>query len=425
LFIFSILALLLYAPIPTVLARLCGLGAICRLPGGKRVFLTFDDGPDPQYTPQVLNMLEKAGVKACFFVVGEKARQYPGLVRKILAGGHEIGSHGFSHRNPWLLGPLGTMREIENSFRAIREVTGFCPRVFRPPWGLFTLSHAVAGLLLGYKTVLWSFMSWDWSGGSTPDIIAAKVCRKMADGSILVFHDSDTAPGAAAGSPGNMLNALPGILEEIKKRGYRTAPLKEITHSQQLFYRLLLLPWQAWDYLFRLVLGVKDVAGEDGRPTIFRVSAGRYHGPGAALTCGSLLRPGARVCEIHLNNEFVRKILGGETGAGAAGVKIAGELKRSLPALARHLSRDPRFTGADYLTGITLLHRGAAAIGFQKLDIPSPALRRVISAYQGLILKLYHPAGGGRLCGKGGLEPKILVMSKKTLEAKYLKAGLS
>lgn len=419
------LALLLYAPIPTALARLCNLGVISRLPAGKRVFLTFDDGPDPRYTPQVLRILGKAGVKACFFVVGEKARQYPGLINKILTEGHEIGSHGFSHRNPWLLGPVGTLREIENSFRAIKDIAGVSPNSFRPPWGLFTLSHLAASLLLGYKTVLWSFMSWDWSRGTTPEAIVKKVRRKITDGSILVFHDSDTEPGASAGSTGKMLSALPQILEEIKKRGYRIAPLKEINHTGKHFFRLLLIPWRAWDYLFRLTLGIKDVTAEDGSPTIFRISTCRYHGRAAVLNSGGVLCPGDRVCEIHLNNEFIKKLLGGETRAGAAGIRIAGELKRSLPALAGHISKDSRFAETGYIVAITLLHRGAAGIGFEKLEIASPALRRVISFYQGLILKLYHPAGRRRISGRGGLDPKILVMDKKTLLEKYLKAGAS
>lgn len=418
------LALLVYAPIPTVLARLCSLGAISRLPAGKRVCLTFDDGPDPRYTPQLLEILGKAGVKACFFVVGEKARKYPDLVKRIIAEGHEIGSHGFSHRNHWLMGPFGTIREIKKSFRAIEEIAGFSPDAFRPPWGLFNLSHLVSRLLLSYKAVLWSFMTWDWAKGSTPEVILKRVKRKMSDGSILVFHDSDTEPWAAAGSTRNMLKALPDILEEIKRRGYQTAPLKGFTHSgKSFFYRMLLIPWRAWDYLLRMALGVEDVTGEDDSPTIFRLASGRYPGPSADLPCGGLLRHGEKVCEVHLNNDFVRKLLGEETRAAMAGVKIAGELKRSLPALAGRISKDPRFSEAEFIVGVSLLHRGTAAIGFKTIEIPSPAARWVISKYQRLILKLYHPAGSGRLLVKGGLEPKIIVMSKKSLLDKYLQAG--
>lgn len=424
LIIYLALALVLYAVIPTALARLCSLGVISRLPAGKRVCLTFDDGPDPRYTPGVLEILDKAGVKACFFVVGEKACKYPDLVKRIIAEGHEVGSHGFSHRNHWLLGPFGTIREIKKSFRAIEEITGFFPNAFRPPWGLFNLSHPAASLSLGYKAVLWSFMSWDWAKGSTPEAIIKKVKKKISDGSILVFHDSDTQPWASAGSPRNMLNALPDILEEIKKRGYRTAPLKEFTHSRKsYFYRMLLIWWRAWDYLIRMALRIENVTGADQSPTIFRLAARRYPGPSAELPCGGLLRHGEKVCEIHLNNHFIRKLLKGEARAAATGVKIAGELKRSLPALAGQISRDPRFSETEYIIGVSLLHRGASAIGFKTLEIPSPALRRVISTYQELILKIYHPAGSGRLSARGSLEPKILVMRKSTLFEKYLKAG--
>ncbi|MHB8919068.1 MAG: polysaccharide deacetylase family protein, partial [Desulfocucumaceae bacterium] len=100
--LYASIAMLIYAVAPTVLARFCSLGAITRLPRGH-VIITFDDGPDPRYTPRVLDVLKAAGVKACFFVVGEKARRHPDIIRTIVSEGHEIGSHGLRHRIPWLM----------------------------------------------------------------------------------------------------------------------------------------------------------------------------------------------------------------------------------------------------------------------------------------------------------------------------------
>lgn len=218
---------IVYMMIPTVLARFFGLGVLRQLPAGGRIIITFDDGPDPMYTPRVLDVLRAAGVKACFFVIGEKALKYPELIRKIVSEGHEIGSHGFKHRVSWFIGPVGTIKEITKSFTAIKEITGSSPVAYRPPWGLFNLSYWIARRMVRCDTVLWSFMSWDWTKKVTPDIIVKRIRQNMSDGSILIFHDSDTAPGASAGAPEKMLCALPEVLNELKQRGYKTSLLKE------------------------------------------------------------------------------------------------------------------------------------------------------------------------------------------------------
>lgn len=217
-----------YMIIPTILARFFGLGVLRQLPAGGRIIITFDDGPDPRYTPRVLEVLRAAGVKACFFVVGEKALKYPELIKEIVAEGHEIGSHGFKHRVSWFIGPVGTIKEINKSFTAIEEITGFPPVAYRPPWGLFNLTHWIAGRMVRCKTVLWSFMSWDWSQKVTPDIILKRIKLNMFDGSILIFHDSDTAPGSSAGAPEKMLRALPEVIYELKQRGYKTTLIKDL-----------------------------------------------------------------------------------------------------------------------------------------------------------------------------------------------------
>ena len=227
LFKYAAFTSMVYLMIPTALARFWSLGVISQLSAGGRVIITFDDGPDPKYTPRVLDVLKTAGVKACFFVVGEKALKHPEIIRKILSEGHEIGSHGFGHRIPWLMGPVGTLKDIKKSFQTIEDITGSPPVAYRPPWGLFSLSYWITRRIIRCDTVLWSFMSWDWSKRVTPEIIIKKIKQNIVDGSILIFHDSDTEPGASAGSPEKMLCALPEIINEVKQRGYKISPLKE------------------------------------------------------------------------------------------------------------------------------------------------------------------------------------------------------
>lgn len=420
---YALFAMLAYTVLPTLLARICSVGVISRLPFKKKISITFDDGPDPRYTPRVLDILEAEGVKACFFVVGEKARNYPEIIRKIMAGGHEIGSHGLKHKNPWLLGPVETVREIKHSFKAIEEISGLSPEYYRPPWGLFNLSYFLTTLFMKYKIVLWSFVSWDWTKGATPEAIISRIKKSMTDGSILIFHDSDTEPGASTGSPEKMICALPDIINEIKRRGYQITPLKELLLSKKYFHNnILLIIWRVWDAAFRRILGIYDITNENGDSTIFRISIRKYIGPGTEY-CGKVLRPGDKICELHLNNDYLKNYLGDETGISLRGIRTARELGRSLPVLAKVLNSDARFKGIDFIVGISLLHRGAAAIGFKELAIKSNPVQRIIALYQGVILSLYHPLGKKSLIRKGNLEPKILVMSKKAFLNKYLNRG--
>ena len=191
-FFYAVLLILLaYTIVPTLLIRLGKIGAISSIPkGGRRVSLTFDDGPDPCYTPQILEILEHYRIKACFFVVGTKARAYPDLIKQIAAAGHALGNHGYRHRAVCLQEPYSTIREIREANQAIEEITGEKVRFYRPAWGLFNLCSICYYRLKGLKVILWTFMSWDWGKGATAESIAHRVLNRVRDGAILIFHDS-------------------------------------------------------------------------------------------------------------------------------------------------------------------------------------------------------------------------------------------
>ncbi|OPX88387.1 MAG: Peptidoglycan-N-acetylglucosamine deacetylase [Pelotomaculum sp. PtaB.Bin104] len=220
---------LVYAIVPTAIIRFSNIGNLSRARKGLgRVVLTFDDGPDPRYTPRVLEILDQYQVKACFFVVGAKAKANPDLIKQIALAGHEIGSHGFRHQAAWLTGPRATATENMETSRVIEEITGQKPRFYRPPWGLFNLYSLWFFWSKGLKVALWTYFSWDWTKRATPESITRKVLSKIQDGDILILHDSGSGPGAAPGGPANMLAALPRILEELKNRNLRVVPLKEV-----------------------------------------------------------------------------------------------------------------------------------------------------------------------------------------------------
>lgn len=416
------LVLIIYTFIPTILARFFGLAAVNRLPDKGKVIITFDDGPDPQYTLRVLNILRTSKVKACFFVIGEKAGRYPDIIKKIVSEGHEIGNHGFKHHVPWFLGPIRTFLDINKSSQIIEEISGSPPAAFRPPWGLFNLSSFITRFITKQDFILWSFVSWDWTKGITSEKLINKVKKKVSDGSILIFHDSDTAPGASSGSPEKMISALPEIINILKNRDYKIISLRESLEHRTPFTadNLLNCLWQTWDNFFRQTFNITDVTTAEGNPTIFRTSIRRYLGPSVNIASTEMLSYGEKVCELHINNEFLMNYLDGENRTEKIAIKIVRELHRSLPVLAAHIQKDHRFIDTRFLVGITILHRGSSMMGFTPLEIPSHLVKKIISIYQGMILKLYHPSGRNRVFGKGNISAKIVVMSKSTLCSKYL-----
>lgn len=411
----------LYALLPTALARLCHIGVVWRGPrGDERVAITFDDGPDPDYTPQVLDILKQFNVRACFFVLGQKAQAHPELITRMIAEGHEVASHGFGHHFPWFLGPRAVAREIEEATRVITEITGQPPRLYRPPWGLFNFFSLLQSSLYGQRVVLWSFMSWDWGRRSTPQSIARQVLSRVRDGSILVFHDSDATPGTAPGAPAKMLRALPLILRELQRRGLKITPLAELDINEdnpwrEIPMRLL----QRLDSIVVRLLRVKDICMND-RPTLFRLRQRRYRGQPLTLADGTILRPRDPIGELHLNNEVLKEI----TRAGKDPERIAlltlKELKLSLPALAQWINNTPGLKNIRAVVGLTMLHRGVERLGFTTHE-PPQTIKRLASWYQGWLLTLFHPAGRIRLLQhKEKLSPKIVAIGRDELLRRYL-----
>lgn len=191
------------------------------------VALTFDDGPDPRYTPAILDVLEREGVVATFFVVGRAVEAYPEVVRRAFIAGHEIANHTYSHRNL-----LGTSRavvddEIDRATAAIEAAAGFRPVLFRPPRGMYT-QHVLDALeARGMTLVLWSLSSEDWA-----EVPARAVYRRVVDrvrpGDVILFHDAGDILTALGASRANTVRALPLIIRDLKARGYRFVTVTEM-----------------------------------------------------------------------------------------------------------------------------------------------------------------------------------------------------
>jgi peptidoglycan/xylan/chitin deacetylase (PgdA/CDA1 family) len=151
--------------------------------------LTFDDGPDPEGTPEVLDALDAAGVRATFFVVGEQLMRHHALARETAARGHELALHGFEHTEHDSMPGRSARDDVARALGTFEVATGRRPRFFRPPYGRFSEHSYEACADLGLQPVYWSAWGLDWEAIG-PERIADLVCRDLADGAIVLLHDS-------------------------------------------------------------------------------------------------------------------------------------------------------------------------------------------------------------------------------------------
>jgi peptidoglycan-N-acetylglucosamine deacetylase len=184
--------------------------------------LTFDDGPDPVYTPKVLDALSKYDARATFFMVGEAAHSHPDIVERVAREGHIIGNHSWNH----FAFPLIPLAEQWNQIRKCQRVLKpYGQRLFRPPYGLNNNSSNIAVFLKGYKVIGWSLSSEDWCEAN-PDAMTNSLAKNIKPGSIILLHDRifdngkpEKGPTLSRGALIDrepMLSALKGLLERLK-----------------------------------------------------------------------------------------------------------------------------------------------------------------------------------------------------------------
>ncbi len=190
---------------------------VWHVPGcGNRVFLTFDDGPTPETTPMVLDLLKTEGVKATFFCLGAAALQRPELLLRIRNEGHALGNHSWSHLNGW---KTETAKYVSDVQRCAEVVSS---PLFRPPYGSITFRQAKALAGMGYRIVMWSSLSGDYDPRKRPQECAQNVLKGLKPGDIMVFHDS-------AKSRNNVMGALPEVIRGVRERGYQFDTLTQRT----------------------------------------------------------------------------------------------------------------------------------------------------------------------------------------------------
>lgn len=164
--------------------------AYCQCQTDDRIVaVTFDDGPDPHHTPQVLDVLKEYDVKATFFCIGDKVPGNEDLLRRMVAEGHDVGNHSCSHSS-WfpLFGQRKMLNDLKNSAQVLEEITGRKITFFRPPFGVTNPTLARVVRQLGYQTIGWSVRSFDTKGGSVDEIFQ-RVTRGIEPGAVILLHD--------------------------------------------------------------------------------------------------------------------------------------------------------------------------------------------------------------------------------------------
>jgi len=198
----------------------------------KAVALTFDDGPDPEYTSVILDILKKNGVKATFFTVGERVERFPKTSRAIVESGNEIANHTYSHPSLEQIKPKILTMELEKAHQAIVNTTNTEPALFRPPGGVYNDTIIDTAREKGYQVVMWSWTqdTRDWANPGT-NMIVKKVVGNIANGDIIIFHD-------CGGNRSQTVNALQPIITALKAKGFDMITVSELLEKGEIVHQM-------------------------------------------------------------------------------------------------------------------------------------------------------------------------------------------
>lgn len=380
-----------YAFLPGLISRIFGYRVFKRGLVENEIALTFDDGPDPVYTPQLLDLLARYDAKATFFVVGAHAEGNEHLLERMKAEGHIIGIHNYVHKSNWLMRPRTVQRNIERTNDIIERAVGKRSVYYRPPWGIVNVfDFAKAGYL---HIILWSAMFSDWKLSVGAGKLKKRMMKRLRPGEVLLLHDCGRTFGADPVAPQNMLVALEAYLEEGAKRGYRFVAIDEMIKLTEaaraghatIWKKNLISLWLLWEKAFHAMFRLKQVG--EGDPTFYyRVST--YNGATVELEGGSRVAKGDKIAEIHLDNKMLSSIAMNAKTPLAAGIKMLREIEKALPHLADQLAEDQEATEVKAVYGVTMIHRGADRLGFEIFPLPDGLFARSSRIYLRILMNV-------------------------------------
>ncbi|MDD3223146.1 MAG: polysaccharide deacetylase family protein [Clostridium sp.] len=221
--LFIFVVILSYTAIPNLYYRKFSKNILKKIPSNKKaIALTFDDGPDPRYTVRLLDLLKKNNIKCTFFVLAEKAEEYPYIIKRIKEDGHCIGLHSLEHDNDIFKMPIKTKKDFSKSLNIMQHL-GLKVKLFRPPWGIFNPFTFYCAKVNNIRVVLWSKYARDWSRWVTADYIKDRLINNVRPGDIILLHDGRGAKNA----PERTIKALNFVLPKLKKEGYNFVTLND------------------------------------------------------------------------------------------------------------------------------------------------------------------------------------------------------
>ncbi|MHA7964042.1 polysaccharide deacetylase family protein [Paenibacillus sp. CAU 1782] len=408
-----------YAFLPGLISRTFGFRVFKKGKTEKEIALTFDDGPDPHYTPLLLDLLARYNAKATFFIVGSHAEGQDELLRRIHEEGHVLGIHNYVHKSNWLMRPKTVKRQIEMTNDLIQRATGQRSTFYRPPWGIINLfDYSNMGHM---QIILWSAMFGDWRLRLGAKRLEKRMLKKLSPGQVLLLHDCGMTFGADKDAPRNMLEALETYLEQGKRAGNSFVGIDKMIAltdanrkmSQSLFKRIIISLWLLWEKAFHVVFRLK-VVGNDNPPA-FHYRVTKYGGESVSFEDGSKVEKGDRIAELHFDNRMLSGLAATSKSPLATGIRMLREVERALPRLAKQLKADPDAVGVKAVYGVTMIHRGAERLGFHVYKLKEGLFARSTRIYLRVLLKVLtntkqYDKSRKRKSENGMVSPRMLLM---------------
>ncbi|GIO40246.1 polysaccharide deacetylase family protein [Paenibacillus apis] len=434
----------LYAFIPGLITRIFGFRVFRRGISKEYFSLTFDDGPDPQYTPELLDLLKRYDAKATFFVVGSNAERHPELLKRMHEEGHLIGIHNYVHKTNWLMGPAEVKRQIQKTGKVILDATGVRTHFYRPPWGIVNLFDFAKRNET--QIVLWSAIFSDWRVKIGADKLTKRMLKKLRGGEVFLLHDCGATLGANMTAPREMLIALERVLKEARDRGLNSIRIDEMirisevsregkkvkpsSSAQQadskkkpisLFKKTIVALWMAWEKLFHLLFRLKTINPEN--PLMhFRVRS--YRGQQVTMSDGSVLTAGDRVMELHIDNKLLFELGMKSKSPVQLAIKMVRRMEQEMPLIARYVADHAELAKVKALYGVSMINRGPEKFGFTVTDLPKGLFSGSSRVYLKLLMRVIHPEGGSRLNQSPELLiPKLILMPLEYLAEHYAEDG--
>ena len=409
-FILILALLLVYCIIPDLWFRYTSPKILRRgNSSGKYVYFTFDDGPHPVYTLQIINILKKYGIRAIFFVLGEKAEKFPQIIRAIKDSGNFIGNHGYSHKPVWILPPGSAVEEFEKTDRVIFDLIGERASYIRPPWGGANLGLVRFLNKEDRQVVLWTLDSKDWQREVSEEAVIKRVVEGVKPGDIILFHD-----GRWDDISERTVKVLPRIIEGLRDRGYEiTGDLsREMCERSGILRRLVKTSWELWDRLFYIVT---DTIKLDDPYMVLSFSINRYKWKPIYLKDGTVIKRGDRFLEIHFLNNIISNIPKTHKSPMGAGKEIKDRLIYSFDRILKYIEEND-LNDVKAFHGVTVLYRMVGLDNIDTFDL-NVFIRFFVNLYEKLILVIYHPEGFKRLRHRRKLSPKSIWISRNAMRS--------